>query len=1332
MTQIVHSTSSKQDTSPSLIVGIGASAGGLQALDAFFEAVETPSPYTFIVIQHLSPHYKSHMLELMANKTRLTVAYAKDRMPLQSNHLYLISPGTTLVVDENGFNIGDRGERQSPDFSINRFFQSLAETYGQKAIAIVLSGTGSDGTHGIRSIKSHGGTVMVQRPDSAKFDGMPRNALFTGLADYEIAPEEMFSSIKALIEKEKQPSLDGESEQDTLYEMLTLIKQQTGHDFHRYRIDMLIRRIGRRMTTLQIPNLTSYASLLHRKAEEVTLLRRELLLGVTRFFMDPDVFAYVEEHIIPNLFNQAQNRNIRVWVPACATGEEVYTIAILLHEYTKTLSHRYIIKIFGTDVNEEAVSFASVGHYPEGISNDISKERLNQYFSRTNSGYQVTKQIRDMIVFTSHDIISNAPFNRMDFISCRNLLVSFQSGLQQRVIALFNFSLNQGGYLLLGSNESAKLHQEIFSPESETHKVYRSVYSTRSAVVDRHASNSSPDQRQSRKFEPIYRYAPRKNLKNLILEANNQLITEELATACLVVNQQLELIRYFGKADRFLYVPNEPTNWNLMKMMNVELAASISAGVRKAISMNEKVCYPHLHCRTTAGSFVKLDLILRPYKIAQLDQQLIFVILREIESESSEPPASNPGEASQIHLQERIKDLEQELTITRENLQATIEELQTSNEELMASNEELQGTNEELQSVNEELYTINAEHQSTIEQLTQLNNDIDNLLQSGEVGIIFLDEKLQIRRFNQTIATEINIRQSDIGRPFGHFSSKLFYPDFLKDTQEVLKSGEKNQKEILSESGKWFFLSLMPYMNIYKEVSGIVITLTDISQVKDSQHLKHTIEELAVARQQVSDVEKQLGAFTNSFREREEAFRQAQQEIPFVQILVDHRGNGKSLYAANQGFDLLKIHQIEQAELPLKEIIPDQLADHITELIPAVISSGEKQQMDLPITIGEAVFQVKCTLIPVKKHCCLILLEDISTKFLLQKKEDRLQELVRLISDKIPDSSLLLFDTGLKVIQNGGPYFSRQVTGRSLKQVFRSSIRKQLGEAFMLTLAGDQFVREVRHKSEIFLYHFFPVHGLEEVPYAGMIIIQKITNIKKVKRDLEARIVDLEQFAHAVSHDLKTPLRSIVGFAQLLKNRYAEQLDSKAQEFIDFIVNNTMRMNDLIVNVLKYSTLDRENAPVEVVNTKEMVDQLAETVKHAMPKQKVNIVVGELPEIMANPAHLLQLFQNLIENGLKFNEKKNKQIHIFHKQHDGHWIFAIKDNGIGIEAKYHTQIFSIFQHLNDREKYKGNGIGLALCKRVTEKMNGDIWVESTTGEGSTFYVKIPIRPVSRS
>ena len=742
MTQIskTQSTALVSSSLPSHIVGIGASAGGLNALEAFFEKVETPSSFAFVVVQHLSSKHKSHMQELMANKTQLKVEYAKDSMPLQANHLYLIPPGKSLEVGKEGFRIRQKETKKRPDFTVDRFFQSLAQTYGENAIAVILSGTGSDGTKGLRFIKDEGGVVLVQTPDSAKFDGMPRNALFTGLVDYELSPDRMFQHIKKLASKNSQITAPTASESDTLFEILKLLKQQTGHDFHRYKFEMILRRIKRRMNLKQIEDLETYTNLLHRKAEEVTLLRQELLVGVTQFFRDSDAFGYVEEHVIPNLFNQAKNRSIRIWIPACSTGEEVYSIAMLIHEYAEQLPHKYQIKIFATDVDEQAVSFASMGQYPESITSDISSERLSRYFASTGSGYRVRKQIRDMIVFTNHNVISNAPFNRLDFISCRNLLIYFQPRLQQRVIALFNFALIPGGYLFLGSNESAKIHGEIFSAESELFKVYRSVFSIKQSSTERYQVGSSKmSPRQIGGNFPTT-FAPRQNLKSFILEANNQVLTEEFVTASLVLNQHLDLLRYFGNADRFLQVPNEPSNWNIMKMMNVELAASVSAGVRKALSTNQKVFYPNLHCRVADGSTISINLTVCPSKIVQLDQVLIFVMLQEVEQKTP-IDFSSITDSSVKHINERVKDLEQELKITRENLQATIEELQTSNEELLAANEELQGTNEELQSVNEELYTINAEHQATIEQLTHLNNDIDNLLQSGEVGIIFLDEQ---------------------------------------------------------------------------------------------------------------------------------------------------------------------------------------------------------------------------------------------------------------------------------------------------------------------------------------------------------------------------------------------------------------------------------------------------------------------------------------------------------------------------------------------------------------------------------------------------------------
>ena len=1310
------------------VVGIGASAGGLEALETFFAHIPPTlrEGVCFVVIQHLAKGHKSVMDRLIGRHTELEVTIPETDVQLTPGKVYLNPPGKRFVVEGQWLRLSAIPEGVGEHFPIDAFFRALAKAFDDRCAGIVLSGTGSDGSQGVRAIKAQGGLVMVQEPNSAAFDGMPQRAIETGLADFILPPAELPPALAVyLVSDRETPEELPHLNDDTYFEVLQILKQDTHTDFHRYKPETVRRRILRRMHLLQMASPGHYLGYLQQHREEALALRQDLFIGLTRFFRDPDFFAHLQEAVLPRILQEGPEEDARFWVPACATGEEAYTLGILLMELQDQhpdLRNKQV-KIFATDANEDSIRYASRGIYPESIASDISRERLARFFLHTGHGYQVQKALREMIVFTPHNLVQDAPFHRLDLISCRNLLIYFQPALQQKLFAVFNFALRQNGYLLLGPSESAESYPEIFKRLSPEFQVYQSVYQSRPRP------NKETRDRINGPASTLTATISRQAFRNRILEISNEIMVGELGAACLVVNEDFELLRYFGDAPRYLEVPREPSNWNLLRMVGPELSATISAGLRRALTLNEQVVYAHIHPTLRDGSNPVLDLKIIPHRVASHDQTLFYLLIQEAAHQTAPAPVSGEVRLHQDAAQ-RIADLEQELHVTRENLQATIEELQTSNEELLSANEELQGTNEELQSVNEELYTINAEHQDTISTLTRLNNDMDNLLQNSKIGIIFLDANLCIRRFNQSATQEVFIAPQDIGRPLAHFSTRLAYQNLVDDARQVLETDKPFQREVHSHNGKWYVLRIMPYHEQDQAVTGVVISLVDISEVKDTDHLRRLLENMEKSEAKLVRAKSDLREAERHLRLQQKVLQSMVDQHGNLFILADRNGRSLSFQAGQQFPRLPFLPDFPGRGTNIREFLPEAFLTPLFRKAREV--SAEEITPPYLFDWGEA---------PAVAHFAAhffwlgdgetgILVCDRATEISHERQLRFHETLCRLIARNIPDSFIAIYNRELQFTFCDGVLSPGPEVGKHVGACFPENLAGQVTNACESALANRPVTQEIAQGKDFFIYQTIPVLDENGHIEGGLLIIQLINDMKRVQRALEAKVADLEQFAFSVSHDLKSPLRSISGFSQLLLKRYREQLDTNAREYLDLIVSNTASMTDLINGVLEYARLGQAELNFDPVSLTEVMDKVISNLAGHLRPQQDHIVVGPgLPVVYGHRAQLTQLLQNLVENGLKFNESPAKEVNITATEEADHWLLCVQDNGIGIAPTYHEQIFSIFKFLNDRRQYSGNGIGLAVCRRIVERMEGRIWVESATGAGARFFIQLPKRKV---
>lgn len=856
------------------IVCIGASAGGMEAIHDLFDNLPQDTGFSFIVIQHLSSDYKSLMGELLSKHTTMNVVEAKDNTPVERNTVYVIPNNRNITIQDRRLILKQKEEGRSPNMAIDIFLNSLAKDVGKKAIAIILSGTGTDGTKGISAIKKAGGLVFVQDPATAKFDGMPHSAISSGKIDFILSPEsiaeELLMQYKAAPPTVIVDSLPVEDE-PVLLEILDLIHSQTSCDFKSYKRPTLVRRLTRRMAILNHKNLSAYLKFLKSNVEEVGLLCKEFLIGVTRFFRDPEAFEELKLKVIPEIVKSKKEEEIiKVWVAGCSTGEEVYSIAIMFKEHFNRIKSNVELKIFASDVNKESTEFASKGVYSESISTDVPKYLLEKYFIKEGKKYRVAPQLRKMIVFSHHDLLRDAPFGRLDLICCRNMLIYVSPELQKRVMAIFHFSLNLGGYLFLGSSENIGDLKNSVIEISKKWKIYKSTRLAKSMGLD----TLSYSDALTRKFSPALKIQKEVSRK-AVVETVVTIMMEEYASAGALVDKHSNLVETFGDYRKYLHLPEKKFDRNFLKMLPPKASIVIGSNLRKAISGNEKFTIKNLSI--TGNGELHTNVTIKPF-VDSLENTMVFVLFSDVHKDGIAKKttedrkgskgkkvdgAASPNFHDFVRLENELRETKEILQRAIEDSETTNEELQSSNEELISSNEELQSTNEELQSLNEELHTVNAEHQLRIREISELNDDLNNYFRSTDIGQIFLDSKLMIRKYTPPVAAIINLIETDIGRPITHISNNLRYPGLFEDINQVLQTSQPVHKIIELYDNTWYQMKLLPYLREGKHIDGVVMMFVDITAIKNAQ--AEASEELK-ARKAIEEANEKLNALNEEYK----------------------------------------------------------------------------------------------------------------------------------------------------------------------------------------------------------------------------------------------------------------------------------------------------------------------------------------------------------------------------------------------------------------------------------------------------------------------------------
>ncbi|MDZ7860342.1 MAG: chemotaxis protein CheB [Candidatus Krumholzibacteriota bacterium] len=919
------------------IVGIGCSAGGLDSMIEFFEELPPDTGMAYIVVSHLSPDYKSNLSEILSKHTEMTVTEIEDGMKVMPDTVYVIAPDRDLIIRNKKLLYRKPEKRKGLKHPIDRFFRSLALNEEERSVGIVMSGMGSEGTLGIKEIKGHNGLVIVQDPETASFNSMPSSALDTGMADFVLAPGRMpaelinfTNTFPGNLYKEHAENTSSVN-RENIDRITNIINYGTGHDFSMYKENTLVRRIKRRMSILDIPDINDFIKHLEENKAEMEAMLRDFLIEVTSFFRDPEAFEAIKKEYLPGIIeNKSNDDPLRIWVPACSTGEEAYSLAMMCKEYMMENGRNVPTQIFATDIGAEFIDIARRGRYPETIDQHVNRDRLEKFFVKEDGHYHIKKMIREMIVFAQHNVTANPPFSNLDIVSCRNLLIYLSPSLQKKLFQIFHYSLNQEGILLLGTSESTGQCKDLFKILDEKLKIFRKRQVNRRIKIPS-TFHSARKNKMDRKSTEGASPGKEQHINRFIKAFKNEIL-DKYSPPVALIEDTGNILYIKGNLEKYLRIPSGRARVNnIFEMAKDGLKRRLNALVREAVDNKNDVS--RKVDLDIDGEIRNIELIIipyfRPHPLAGL-MTVTFTDQKTPAKQQAPPERKNAAEYDEY----RLRELEKELEFTKKNLSATISDLEMANEELTSMNEEFQSTNEEMQSANEELETSQEELKSLNEELNvtnrelkvkidevyEANNDLRNLFRNAEIAVLFLDKKLRIRRFSSKTSKLMNLIKSDEGRPFKNISTNLTGADIVEDSKKVLKNLEYKIKEVKDEKGNWYHMKIMPYRTREDSIGGVAVTLFDITRRKEMEET----------------------AKLNSDRFRK--FFEGQQN--YCYILSE---DGKILDVNSSALEALKYEKEELVGEPAEKIYPPESKLRVEKLLSEWSKTGKIRNEELTI-----------------------------------------------------------------------------------------------------------------------------------------------------------------------------------------------------------------------------------------------------------------------------------------------------------------------------------------------------------------------------------------------
>ena len=1348
---------------PFPVVGVGASAGGIEALKGFFAATGADTGMAYIVIQHLSPEHESLMADILGRCTRMPVLVIEAGMRVEPNHVYVIRPGFTVTLRDATLHLGEPVEKRGHRRPIDDFFRSLAQEQKENAIAIILSGTGTNGSAGAQAIKAAGGLCIAQDPETAEFPGMPQSVIHAGYADQVLPVDEIPAALRQYVE---HPFLDLqgkgrvraaqelERHREDLERIVGIVRNRTGHDFAPYKPPTILRRIDRRLGLLGITSLADYAEVLREKTQEVTALANDLMINVTGFFRDPGAWEAFREAVIePLVAQRAPDQTIRAWVAACASGEEAYSLAMLITEEAERLGKSVDVKIFATDTADKSLAFARAGIFPGGIEGDISAERLERFFERDDHSYRVKKSLRDQVVFAPQDVLRDPPFSRVDIITCRNLLIYLEPEAQRRALMLMHFALREGGHLLLGNAETLGHADSLFEVVSKRWRIYRRAGVGRQAITLPTVASRAPEVRQVARLLPVSlaRPSPTATLQAALLD--------EFGPPTAVVDTNERLVYFHGEAEPYLQLPPGEMTQNLLDLVRPALRSAVRTSLRQAIAERRTVS-TEVQSETGAGP---MSVVAAPLRHSRPPDY--FRVSFEQGLDNSRPAEAGALTAKALRgasrepappdsfLEEEVRVLRRELQASVESFEATNEELKASNEEVTSINEELQSANEELetgkeelQALNEELVTVNAQLQTKLLELEALTNDLDNLLSSTNIAVVFLDTQLRVRRFTPAISDLLELLPADIGRPLAHLAQKFSDGDLIADATAVLARLAPLEAEALSHSGRWYLRRTLPYRTDDNRIGGIVVTFVEITARK---HAQQAVEAAQARLQAVIE------------------------QMPAAVLMVE-APSGKLLLANRLAATLF--HQ----EFPLPFIGQDWTVAYA--VLQGIHPDGRPFQRDewplaRTLASGETVLDAELAFIrrdgsrralsmnasPIRSDsgtmvAAVAAFWDVTDR---KRGEAALRESearFRMLVESVHDFAIFMLDKEGRVVSwNQG---AQRVTGHSEEDIVGKPVDVLFTPEDRAAQAPQSEIRRAAESGRALdeRWHLrkdgtrFWASGVltvardaDGIPHGYVKVMRDQTDRKQTDARLQEALRSAQQlraraeganrakdeFISTVSHELRTPLNTIrlwsrmfvggkVPAPQVMEGgRAIDRAALAQQQLIDDLLDvSRMASGQLRLAMRDTVLIDAVEAAVEAIHP------LADS-RHIDLTTDLSAEVGV---VYVDPDRVQQVVWNLLANAVKFTPEGGK-VHVRVSRVDGTVEIEVRDTGIGIAQEFLPYVFDRFRQAEQgaSRRFAGLGLGLAIAKQLVELQGGTIAARSDgEGHGASFLVLLPL------
>ncbi len=1314
------------------VVGLGASAGGLQAYSAFFDATPFDTGAAFVLVHHVDPDHKSLMADLLAKHTAMPVVLATDQSRVEADHVYVIPPNKYLEIKGGVLLLSEPTDRRGTRLPIDRFLRSLASDLGPNAIAVILSGTGSDGSAAIRAVKEQGGIVLAQEPAEAMHDGMPRSAIASGAIDHVIEIAKMPDIIANYIRNPFVQNGDakkhlGENAKGSLDQILAVLKAHSPINFDLYKDGTLLRRIERRMALRHVENSGDYVALLQDSAQEAQSLCADLLISVTSFFRDPEAFDHLEKTILEGLVKSHDaGHPVRIWVPGCATGEEAYTLAMLVIEKISTLRKDVKLQIFASDVDERALTVARNGVYPDSIAEDVSAARLERFFLKEDHSYRVTPELRDAVVFANQNVLSDAPFSKIDLISCRNLMIYLTADAQERVIRMFHFALNEGGVLFLGMSETTGNHDGLFQPLSKKYRVFKRIGNVRGRAFEFPVAQRSFAS-AGVISEPSYVRAP----ANKLAELSQSLLVKYYGPAAVMINAQSEALYLMGPTDKYLRVPSGETSRDVLAMARQGLRARLNSVIRSARQGAEEAKETAVISRE-AGE-VGVTIQVHP---VTLDETQLFLVT------FTDQPTTPAVAALDSQIGDAYRQLEQELETTRADLRNTIsdyerstEELKAVNEEAMSMNEEFQSTNEELetskeelQSLNEELTTLNTQLQQKIDDERRVSDDLNNLLSSSGIATLFLDNEFKIKRFTPASRDLFNLISKDIGRQFSDITGKVRDPDLLKDAEAVLETLVSIECEVESDSGQWFIRRILPYRTQSGKIDGVVVTFAEISDLKKLQGKTSAAREFAESI--VDTVREPLMVL-------DEGLTILSVSASFHKVFGTNRTDliGKSIF----------LIQGRQWDVPsLRALLDAMLSEKTTvEAFDLSLQSGNLGQRNMVLNARVIEGGLE------DKRLILLALEDVTERRQAQQAVADREARLSAILDAAPEAILTIDEGGIVGTFSPGAeeilgFRADEVIGHNVNMLMPEPDRSRhdgylehyikTGEKKIIGIGRDM---DAGCKDGSRVPIRLTVSDLELDGARHFLgILHDLTSEKQRQVELQRaqKMEAVGQLTGGVAHDFNNLLTVVIGNLELLEMRTD---DIKLHELINEALEASNLGAALTSQLLSFSK-SQALAP-EHVALNDLVNTMLPIVERTLGDQisTKTQLADDLEATLADPGQIESAILNLAINardampggGTLTIETRNVALDADYAaaQIDvtpGDYVcLSVTDNGVGMTPEVQLQVFEPF--FTTKGPGAGSGLGLSMVYGFAKQSGGHVAIYSEIGLGTTVNLFLP-------